>query len=68
MKKIICKKDIGVFGSAGEVFWYETSDFMKGCWHIYVSDYKDAWLFNIFSEKEFNEHFEPCSGQLFTLK
>lgn len=42
----------------GRTYYYTKSDFLGGCWHIYVSAYHDAWIYNIFSEEEFNEEFE----------
>ena len=47
----------------GETFYYQKSDFLGGCWHIYVSNYHDAWIYNIFSEEEFNEKFEPFNPE-----
>ena len=44
---------------AGKTYWMQESDFMGHCYHIYASPYtKDSHMFNLFSEKEFNEEFE----------
>lgn len=47
----------------GETRYYTKSDFLGGCWHIYVANNHDAWIYNIFSEEEFNEEFEPFNRE-----
>ena len=51
-KHFVCK---------GRTYFYWQSDFLGGCWHIYVSDDKDSHLFNLFSEDEFCELFEEVA-------
>ncbi len=47
----------------GETFYYLKTDFLGECWHIYVSDYHDAWIYNIFSKEEFDARFEPFNAK-----
>lgn len=47
---------------SGMPYYFETSDFCKGCWHIYASNYKDSWVENIFSEEKFIERFEELQS------
>ena len=47
------------YRKTGQTYWYDKSDFLGGCWHIFVSPNHNAHVYNIFSEKEFNERFEP---------
>lgn len=47
----------------GRTYYYTKSNFLGGCWHIYVSAYHDAWIYNIFSEEELNEEFEPFNKE-----
>lgn len=49
--------------ATGQTYWYKKSDFLGGCWHIYVSTNNNAWVYNIFEEEEFNRIYEPFNQE-----
>ena len=56
MKQVKSKVDT-FFLVKGKSYWVAESDFMGHCFHVYVAPDTDAWIFNLFSEEEYNKTF-----------
>lgn len=57
LKQVTAKRTTALLDRS-HVYWVSESDFMGGCWHVFVNPDGSGWMFNLFSEEQFRELFE----------
>ena len=59
--------------ATGQTFWFCTSDFCGGCWHVFLDANQEAHVCNYFTDKQFWDRFEPfnkekCNNYIHKIK